>query len=126
MLKPDQLARAVLEDDEPISADDVKRYAMKYVKPQLYTVVLSSGGNEDFGEDPNEAQSPTQRVKVKTFKEASQVCLKYIVDHNLGSGQWYAGVKAGMVYDRDGKPVARVSYNGRVWVVTAAGNEIPT
>ena len=77
-------------------------------------VILSSVGNPDFRQDPNKPLfgcEPNKVVKVKTFKEASEVCVKFIIDNDLGSGNW----SGGSIYNHRGKIIAIVSYNGRVW-----------
>lgn len=48
-----------------------------------------------------------------TVEEASKVCRQYIVDHELGGGNW--PWEAGQVHTPDGNLVARVSFNGRIW-----------
>lgn len=53
-----------------------------------------------------------QRVEVADLAEASKVVSAFQSAHGLGSSQ--VGRSHGQVYN-DGAPVARVSYNGRVW-----------
>lgn len=77
---------------------------------KMMTVKLSSCGNPDHGQNPNDSLSPKVSIEVATLKGASLVCLKYIARWNLGGGNWAGG----QIY-KDGKQVARVSYNGRVW-----------
>jgi hypothetical protein len=55
--------------------------------------------------------SEKKLVPVNSLKEASKACMDYIDNWNLGSSNW----RGGEVYDVDGKQVATVSYNGRVW-----------
>ena len=77
-------------------------------------VNLASVGNPDFRQDPNNPLfgcEPNKFVSVKTFKEASEACVKFINENDLGSGNWYGGE----IYDNKGKIIAHVSYNGRVW-----------
>lgn len=76
----------------------------------MITVKLSSCGNPDHGQNPNDSLSPEVSIEVATLKGASEICLKYIANWNLGGSNWAGG----QVYE-DGKQVARVSYNGRVW-----------
>jgi len=76
-------------------------------------VKLSSCGNPDFGQDPNRPLygcEKDKKISVDSFKEASQVCVEFISQNDLGSGNW----DGGQVFDGD-KQVAQVSYNGRVW-----------
>lgn len=77
-------------------------------------VKLASIGNPDFRQDPNQplfGSESNKIVPVKSFKEASELCVKFIEDNDLGSGNWYGGE----IYDDKGKVIAHVSYNGRVW-----------
>ncbi|MBA7666269.1 hypothetical protein ES703_74348 [subsurface metagenome] len=77
---------------------------------KMMTVKLSSCGNPDLRQNPNDSLSPEASIEVATLKGASEICLKYIANWNLGGGNW-----AGGQVHEDGKQVARVSYNGRVW-----------
>lgn len=77
-------------------------------------VTLSSVGNPDFRQDPNNPLYGCQKdktVTVASFKEASEVCNKFINDNDLGSGNW----SGGDITDESGKVIAMVSYNGKVW-----------
>ncbi len=77
------------------------------------TVKLSSCGNPDFQQNPNEPLygCPTKvYAEVATLEGASLICLKYIAGWELGGGNW----DGGQVY-KGNKQIARVSYNGRVW-----------
>ena len=77
-------------------------------------VTLSSVGNPDFRQDPNSPLygcEKNKKVKVSSFKEARDLCVKFINDNDLGSGNW----SGGDVSDDSGKIIAVVSYNGRVW-----------
>lgn len=74
-----------------------------------YTVKLASGHNHDFPDDHG-GTIPTEHVKVATITEAAQRCREYIVKHNLGGGNWIGGE-----ISENGKIIARVSYNGRIW-----------
>ena len=49
-------------------------------------------------------------IEISSLKQASEVCSKFIEDHDLGGGNFTGGeVREGE------KIIARVSYNGRVW-----------
>jgi hypothetical protein len=50
-------------------------------------------------------------VEVKSLKEASVLCGRFIDKYNLGSSNWMGG----LVVDGNFKFIAQVSYNGRVW-----------
>jgi hypothetical protein len=52
-----------------------------------------------------------KEVEVASFKEASAICKVYIERYHLGSGNW----DGGKITDHDGKEIARVSFNGKVW-----------
>jgi hypothetical protein len=82
-------------------------------KPAQMTVSLSSAGNPDHGQYHGEGVlSPTLVVEVKDLSEASTVCRAYIAQHDLGAGNWTGGT-----ITQGNRIVARVSYNGRVWLV---------
>lgn len=83
----------------------------KEVTVLVYSVLLQSRGNPDFGEDPNDELSPELVVRVDTFASASLRCIEYITVWKLGSGNWTGG----RVTDENGNVIAHVSYNGRVW-----------
>lgn len=78
-------------------------------------VKLASCGNPDYpGQDPNRPLYGAERnrtVRVKDLKEAQQVCRAFIVRNHLGGGNWAGGE----VLDDDGKIIAKVGFNGRVW-----------
>lgn len=65
-----------------------------------------AGGYWQEPVDPPKAQ----KVEVASLAEASQACRAYIERNGLGGGNWTGG----NVTD-NGKTIARVSYNGRVW-----------
>jgi len=77
-------------------------------------VILSSIGNPDFRQDPNQPLfgcEPCKTLPVSSFKEARDLCVKFIGDNDLGSGNW----NGGQILDENEKIIAFVSYNGRVW-----------
>lgn len=83
-------------------------------KEDTMTVELASVGNPDFRQDPDQPMygcEPNKIVRVVSFKEASEVCQKFIGDNDLGSGNWAGGD----IKDDKGVVIAMVSYNGRVW-----------
>jgi hypothetical protein len=59
---------------------------------------------------------PTQRVPVRTADQASAIVRRFIQEHDLASSTFTGG----QILDAQGKEVAHVSYNGRVW--DTAGN----
>ena len=99
------------EEKEKIMKVTKKEKAM--TQEQMMTVKLSSCGNPDFRQNPNEPLFGCPKevyVEVATLKGASLICLKYIDSWELGGGNW----DGGQVYEGN-KQIARVSYNGRVW-----------
>jgi len=52
-----------------------------------------------------------KEVEVTSFEEASAICKAYIERYDLGSGNWVGG----KITDDDGKEIARVSFNRKVW-----------
>jgi hypothetical protein len=79
-------------------------------------VLLASVGNPDFGQNPNQEMygcEPNHKVEIDSFEKASLLCQKFIARNELGGGNWAGGLIT------DGrKPIAYVSYNGRVWKIT--------
>jgi hypothetical protein len=56
---------------------------------------------------------PNETVEVDSFEKASLLCQQFIARNELGGGNWAGGLIT------DGrKPIAYVSYNGRVWKIT--------
>lgn len=58
-------------------------------------------------------KNKTQWAPVASFTEASVLCQKYIQENDFGYHHWYGGRIVTNLQNK--KPVARVSYNGRVW-----------
>lgn len=77
-----------------------------------YTVTLASVGDPDHGQDPDKCVPGVGSITayVNSMAEASRACRTYIDGNGLGGGNW-----AGGAIELDGKAVANVSYNGRVW-----------
>lgn len=77
-----------------------------------FNVILDSIGNPDHDEDPTRRLPGVDRriVPVADFAAASKACRDYIEENNLGAGNW-----AGGKIHSEGKVVAEVSYNGKVW-----------
>ncbi len=82
-------------------------------------LVLSATGNPDRGQY-GDIGVPTQRVQVASYVEASKAVRTYIQAYALGGGNWTGGELS-----LDGKPVAHVSYNGRVWEGARGVNNTP-
>lgn len=95
----------------------------KFENTQIYFVLLRGTGNPDFRQYSDIA--PTQIAHVDSFEEAVQVCQKFIIDWELGGGNWTGSFpgdvcRAGNVFDLDGNLVKYISYNGRLWEPEAA------
>lgn len=77
------------------------------------TLILKNVGNPDFRQDPSRKLPETEnrKIKVSSFKEASEETIKYIEEFDLGSGNF----PHAPILDETGKQIAYVSYNGRVW-----------
>lgn len=85
------------------------------VPEKRYEILLSNAGNPDFGQNPEEqlwGTEPAYWSPVLNAKEASEASQKYIGENDLGGGNWTGGQVRCVVMKR---PVAQVSYNGRVW-----------
>jgi hypothetical protein len=60
-------------------------------------------------------------VQVASYREASIVVRKYISGKGMGSSEFYADLpftttsKGAAIHDDNGRQIAFVSYNGRVW-----------
>lgn len=85
------------------------------VPEKRYEIFLSSVGNPDRGQNPEEplwSAGPAYWSPVLNAREASEAALEYIGKNELGGGNWAGGQVRCTVLKR---PVAQVSYNGRVW-----------
>lgn len=80
--------------------------------PEGYSIFLRAVPNNDFGAKSHEANVdvPGRWVPVHSLVDARRKALDFIRAWDLGGGNWIGGEVAS-----DGKVVARVSYNGRVW-----------
>lgn len=79
-----------------------------------YFVELESVGNPDFGQNPNQPLwgcQPNEKRQVSSIQEASDACVKFIEDNELGAGNWAGGKTT----DERGVTVATISYNGIAW-----------
>jgi hypothetical protein len=78
-----------------------------------YLVTLANVGNPDHGQHPGKVLPGTRNslALARTLTQASTLCTEYIRINELGGGNW-----AGGEVRLDGVIVARVSYNGRVWL----------
>lgn len=81
----------------------------------MITVDLSHAPNPDIEGGywtPPIDRGVLMRTCVRSLKHASNRCLAYIAKNHLGGGNWDGGLIC-----RNGKPIGRVSYNGRVWAM---------
>jgi len=85
---------------------------------KIYSVRLESCGNPDHGQDPDQPVLgvPPCDSECSTIEQASEVCLSYIEEFNLGGGNWAGG----QVVDEDGCDAGYVSYNGRFFPASPA------
>jgi hypothetical protein len=80
-----------------------------------YLVYLRGAGNPDFRQYADIA--PTQIKLVNSIEQAQQICQEYIVQYELGGGNWYTleTPKPGDVYDIvSGNLVTQIAYNGSI------------
>lgn len=87
-----------------------------------FVLWLSNCGNPDHGQDPDRPVYGTPSghwVPAESPQAASDACRAYIVEHDLGGGNWTGG----KLVDGNGTHVANISYNGRIWPVQASPNE---
>lgn len=92
-----------------------------------FEVELGAEPNPDFDQNSHEGtvNIKKHRVRVKNMQEAKDKVVKFIMDNDLGSGNWVGGD----IYQY-GKKVGYISYNGRVWdnqgnSIAKDGTEIP-
>lgn len=79
----------------------------------MLTVILKHAANPDIDGGYWQDANPKARrhvVPVQNIAAASAMCRQYIERNGLGGGNWTGGDVM-----RDGKKVARISYNGRAW-----------
>lgn len=76
----------------------------------MYETILCSVGNPDRGQYVS--PSLPRKVKTRTLKEASAACRDYILDWNLGGGNWCGN--AGKVF-LNKTHVANIAYNGKIF-----------
>lgn len=74
-------------------------------------VVLMACGNVDFRQSINEPFADTEMYPINNFQQAVNHCMSYIIDNDLGGGNWLGG----QVINPKGEILAEISYNGRVW-----------
>lgn len=89
---------------------ELTRSEKEVTHEQMMTVRLSSCGNPDLRQNPNDRLSPPVHIQVATLEGASLLCLKYIANWDLGGGNW----SGGQVFFGKAQ-IANVSYNGRIW-----------
>ena len=79
----------------------------------IYSVILTSCGNPDRGQNPFEPMYgvPSERVYTASIEECQKRVREYIEEYNLGGGNW----SGGNVYDGLGNLIGNISYNGRFW-----------
>jgi hypothetical protein len=75
-----------------------------------------TGGDAPFRITLHQAGDPREDFLCDTLDEASTILTAYQRRHGMGASDM--GRSHGLVHDRvTGQPVAKVSYNGRIWPV---------
>jgi hypothetical protein len=97
------------------------RVAIPPIRPDL-VVVIETVPNEDSGPTMNRGamRVPARQVGVGNLAEAIKVCGAFISSLDLVVGNWCG--QAGLVLHH-GKPICRVSYDGKLWAVDQSGKE---
>ena len=100
------------EEPAPVGKKEITGDRLSETLPAGALVSLESCGNPDKGQDPDKPIPgvPTLTYPVTSLKFAAAACRTYILNHQLGGGDWAGGDVL-----VDGKKIAYVSYNGRVW-----------
>lgn len=75
-----------------------------------FTVKLKSVGNPDYGQYT--PISEPESIVADSLQAVGREIRRYKSEWNLGGGNWCNPV----IY-HNGKPLCRVSYNGRLWAV---------
>lgn len=105
--------------EEMLNADVIDKSSPYYKKVKSvlkkatgYQIELSAEPNPDFSPGSHEAtvNIPVKKVSVKSIDEARKRVIDFISENDLGSGNWTGG----QIY-QNGKPIAHISYNGKVW-----------
>lgn len=93
----------------------IKKQAQDFAEKLINAccVVLSTEGNPDKKQKTNESLPgvPDKLSQVFTYRDASKTVLNYIEEYDIGGGNFTGG----QIISPEGKIVAYVSYNGRVW-----------
>ena len=76
-----------------------------------FIVILSACGNPDFRQT-EDIGVPTLKLPVHSLEEASQICQGYILEYELGGGNWTGG----QVLDaRTNEQVGYIACSGKIW-----------
>ena len=82
----------------------------------MYRMLLRSVGNPDLRQNPGCPVSPAEVIELTALDTAGEVLRSYVERHGLGCGNLpHTGVFEGNC------EVARVSYNGRIWLAPKDG-----
>lgn len=116
-ISPERISRFFAEFHAQL-VREVEGLVAQEVSRQGLVLLLRADPNSDFGAGTHQAsvQIAPQWVRVGSLAEAQQRVLAFIRSHDLGGGNW-----TGVDVFRDGKPYARVSYNGRIWDARSEG-----
>ena len=87
-------------------------YMAKGGDTESYEVELSAESNPDYDKSSYEGSVniKSHKVKAKSIEDAREIVVAFIMENDLGSGNW----SGGNVY-KNGKKIGHVSYNGRYW-----------
>lgn len=116
-ISPERVSQFFAEFHDQL-VQEVEGLVAQEVSRQGLVLLLRADPNPDFGAGTHQAsvQIAPQWVRVGSLAEAQQRALAFIRSHDLGGGNWTGGD----VF-REGKPYARVSYNGRIWDAQSEG-----
>jgi hypothetical protein len=78
----------------------------------VYEVELEAESNPDYDKSSHEGSVniKSHKVKAKSIDNAREIVMDFIMENDLGSGNWGGG----NVY-QNGKKIGHISYNGRYW-----------
>jgi hypothetical protein len=77
-----------------------------------FTVKIKLGPNLDYRSGPQRTLVGTATKKVKSLEEAATFVRRYLTAMDAGGGN----LRSAIVYKKgDKRPVADISFNGRVW-----------
>lgn len=109
-------AAGLLGKEQPFAQEKKKAKPVAKKGTGEFVMYLESQGNPDFGQFA--PVSDPLWVRGKNLKAMVKACEEYIAYWNLGGGNW-----VDPVVKRNGKKIAYISYNRRVWDITRTGGK---